>query len=166
MCASRQTRNPMQKHFGVRIVAAFEAAKGLLVLAAGFGLLSVVHKDVRSVAEELVGHLHLNPASRSPRIFLDAAERFSDVRLWLLALFAFAYAALRLVEAYGLWRMRRWAEWVAVASGGIYLPFEIYELAHGASWLKASTFAGNLAIVAYMAYALRASREVKPNAAS
>jgi uncharacterized membrane protein (DUF2068 family) len=71
----------MQKHHGVRVVAVFEAGKGLLVLAAGFGLLSVVHEDLYFVAVELVRHLHLNPANRSPRIFLDAAERMSDVRL-------------------------------------------------------------------------------------
>ena len=148
----------MHKDSGVRIVAAFEAAKGLLVLGAGFGLLTVVHKDVRSVAEELIRHLHLNPASRSPRIFLDAAERFSDARLWLLAVLAFAYAGLRLVEAYGLWRARRWAEWIAVASGAIYMPFEIYELTHGISLLRVGTFVGNIVIVAYMAYALWTSR--------
>jgi uncharacterized membrane protein (DUF2068 family) len=148
----------MQTRNGLRVVAAFEAAKGLLVLAAGFGLLSVLHKDVATVAEELVRHLHLNAASRTPRIFLDAMERLSDVRLWVLAVLAFAYATLRLIEAYGLWRRRRWAEWVAVASGGIYLPFEIYELARGPSWLKASTFAANVVIVLYMTYALRESR--------
>ena len=151
----------MPKDHGVRVVAAFEAAKGLLVLGAGFGLLTIVHKDVRSVAEELIRHLHLNPASRSPRIFLDAAGRLSDAHLWLLAVLAFAYAGLRLVEAYGLWRARRWAEWIAVGSGAIYLPFEAYELARGISWLRACTFVGNLAIVAYIAYTLWHSRGAK-----
>jgi uncharacterized membrane protein (DUF2068 family) len=144
----------MKSHYGVRVVAAFEAAKGVLVLLAGFGLLGVVHRSARELAEELIRHLHLNPASRSPRIFLDAAERFSDIHLWMLAALAFAYAALRLVEAYGLWRVRRWAEWVAVGSGAIYLPFEVWELTRGVSWLKLCTFGANAAIVAYMAYAL------------
>jgi len=145
----------MTNDYGVRVVAAFEAAKGVLVLGAGFGLLTFLHHDLRSVADELIRHLHLNPASRSPRIFLDAVERFEDVRLWMLAAMAFLYATLRLVEAYGLWRVRRWAEWVAVGSGAIYFPFEIWELAHGVSWLKLCTFVGNLAIVAYMAWKLR-----------
>src|SRR5206468_11757911 len=102
-------RGEMHKDSGVRVVAAFEAAKGVLVLFAGCGLLTLLRKDVSSVAEELIRHLHLNPASRTPRIFLDAAERLSDTHLWLLAVLAFVYAGLRLVEAYGLWRARRWA---------------------------------------------------------
>jgi uncharacterized membrane protein (DUF2068 family) len=148
-------RTPLTKRrYGVRIVAGFEAGKGVLVLIAGFGLLGVVHRSLREIAEALIRHLHLNPASRSPRIFLDAAERLSDVHLWVLAVLAFAYAGLRLVEAYGLWRHRRWAEWVAVGSGAIYVPFEVWELARGVTWLRLATFGGNLAIVAYMAYTL------------
>jgi uncharacterized membrane protein (DUF2068 family) len=145
---------------GVRVVAVFEGAKGALVLLAGFGLLSIVHENLQRLAEELVRHYHLNPASAYPRIFLDAAARLSDVRLWLLATLAFAYAALRLAEAYGLWRERRWAEWFAVASGGIYLPIEIYELFQGLSAIKVGTLAVNLGIVLYMGVTLWRSRRV------
>ena len=141
---------PAAHRRGERLVALFEAFKGLLVLAAGFGLLAVLHRDLQQLAEELVGHFHLNPASGTPRIFLELAARVSDVRLWVLALLAFAYASLRLAEAWGLWRGRRWAEWLAVASGAIYVPIEIYELVSGTSWIKAATLAANLAIVAYM----------------
>jgi uncharacterized membrane protein (DUF2068 family) len=141
---------PAAHRRGERLVALFEAFKGLLVLAAGFGLLAVVHQDLQQLAEELVGHFHLNAASGTSRIFLELATRVSDVRLWALALLAFAYASLRLAEAWGLWRGRRWAEWLAVASGAIYVPIEVYELFSGASWIKLATLATNLAIVAYM----------------
>ena len=140
----------------------FEAAKGLLVLIVGFGLLSVVHQDVEQVAEELVGHFHLNPASRYPRIFLDVTSHLSDLRMWLLATFAFCYASLRLAEAYGLWRGRRWAEWLAVASGAIYVPIEFYELFTGVSWIKIATLTANIAIIAYMSRVLWHSREGSP----
>jgi uncharacterized membrane protein (DUF2068 family) len=156
------TRSPR----GERLVALFEALKGLLVLLVGFGLLSVVNEDVGQLAEALVGHFHLNPASRYPRIFLEAALRVSDLRLWVLALLAFAYASLRLVEAYGLWRARRWAEWLAVASGSIYVPIEIYELFSGLSWIKVATLTANLAIVVYMSRVLwRSHTRLAPMAA-
>lgn len=144
----------MQLTKGVRLVAVFEAAKGLLVLLVGFDLLSHVHDDVQQLAEALVGHFHLNPASRYPHVFLQLAEHFSDVRIWLLAGVAFAYTIVRWAEAYGLWYGRRWAEWFAVASGGFYIPIEVYELLHGFSWIKVGTLAMNIAIVAYIAYAL------------
>ena len=144
----------MKSALGMRVVACFEGAKALLVLAAGFGLLTMVHKSVQQVAEELVQHLHLDPASHYPRIFLDVVAHAGNVRLWMLSLFAFTYAALRMLEAYGLWHERRWAEWVAVISGGIYIPFEIYELSLGVSLLKLCTFAVNVVIVSYLSWYL------------
>jgi uncharacterized membrane protein (DUF2068 family) len=143
---------------GIRAVALVEAAKGVLVLLAGFGVLALLHKDAQAVAEELVGHLHLNPASRIPRVFIDLAGHLTDARLWLLAALAMTYSALRFLEAYGLWNARRWAEWLAVASGAIYLPFEIYELGVGVTTLKLATFVLNALVALYMGNVLWTSR--------
>ncbi len=143
---------------GVRVVATFEAAKGGLVLVVGFGLLALVHHDVQAIAEQWVGHFHLNPASRFPRIFLDAAAATTDARLWLFACAALGYAGVRLIEAYGLWHERRWAEWFAVASSGLYMPIELFELWEGVTWVNLSLLMVNGAIVAYMSYALRQTK--------
>jgi uncharacterized membrane protein (DUF2068 family) len=139
---------------GERVVAAFEGAKGILVLLVGFGLLAFVDADTQELAEELVRTLHLNPAKHLPRVFLEAAERTADIRLWVLAAFALSYATLRLAEAYGLWFGKRWAEWVAVLSGSLYVPLEIYALSHRVSWPRVLTLIANVAIVVYIASAL------------
>ncbi|MSR60569.1 MAG: DUF2127 domain-containing protein [Planctomycetaceae bacterium] len=52
--------------------------------------------------------------------------------------------------AYGLWYERRWAEWLGVITGGIYLPVELYELWKGANSFKVVALAVNLGIVAYL----------------
>ncbi len=138
----------------MRAVALFEAAKGILVLLAGLGVLALINRDVQAVAERAVRLSHLNPASHYPRIFIDAASHVTNTRLWFFAAAAAVYALVRGVEAYGLWYERRWAEWFAMIAGGIYLPVEIYELIHRASWLKVALLGTNVAVVAYMAYAL------------
>jgi uncharacterized membrane protein (DUF2068 family) len=139
---------------GLRVVAVFEGAKGGLVLITGLGLLAFLHRDLHDAAEEIVKHLHMNPAHRYPRIFLDAASRVTDAQLWLLALSAFLYAMVRFIEAYGLWHRKLWAAWFGVLSGGIYIPVELFEVAHGLSWAKLTVLSVNLAIVAYLGYAL------------
>jgi len=116
---------------GLRVVSIFEAAKGLLVLLTGFGLLAYIHKDLHFAAERLVRHFHLNPASRYPRIFPDLADHVTDGQLWALALSALLYAVVRFVEAYGLWRQRHWAEWFGLLTGVIYIPLELFEIARG-----------------------------------
>ena len=138
----------------VRAVALFESAKGALVLLAGFGTISLIHHDTQRLAEQLVGHLHLNPAKHYPRILIDAAAHLTDARLWVLAALAAAYGFARFVEAYGLWRVRRWAEWFAAVSGGIYIPFELYELFQGVTWLSLGALVVNVLIVGIMIDAL------------
>lgn len=137
---------------GLRTVATLEAAKGILVMLAGLGLLSLLHHDAQTLAESVVRHLHLNPAREYPRVFIQAATKLTDARLWLLASGAFAYAVVRGVEAYGLWRARGWAEWFAIVSGAIYLPLEVYELIHHATALKAAILLANAGIVGYVGY--------------
>jgi uncharacterized membrane protein (DUF2068 family) len=145
----------------VRFVAYLEAAKGIAVLVGATGLLSLLHKDVVGLATQLVEHAHLNPAAKYPHIFLDAAATLGDSRLLLLAAGAALYAAVRLVEAYGLYFERAWAELLAAVSGAIYVPFEVAGLAHKPSWLGAGLLALNLAVVAVMVRAMLRRRGSK-----
>ena len=132
----------------------FEFAKGALVLVAGLGLLAFVHRDIRDVVEELLEHLHLDPASRVPEIFVALAERVASMDLWLLAIGATVYAAVRIAEGYGLWLDREWAEWLGAVSGLIYVPFELYALAKGVTPLKLATLGINVLVVAVLSDAL------------
>jgi uncharacterized membrane protein (DUF2068 family) len=147
---------------GIRIIALFEAAKGVVVVMAGLGLLALIHRDAQKVAEEIVRHIHLNPARHFPHIFLDAAANATDARLWVLALTAMLYAAIRFAEAYGLWREQLWAEWFGILSGSLYLPVEIYELTVSISAIKVSILAVNLIVVGWLSWVrLRAHGWVK-----
>jgi uncharacterized membrane protein (DUF2068 family) len=149
---------------GLRIVATFEAIKGLLVLSAGFGLLAFIHKDLHLAAEQLVRHLHINPARHYPRIFIDAANQLTDVQLWVMAFSALLYSIVRFVEVFGLWKQRQWAEWFALLTGGIYIPIELFEIIRGVTWPKATVLTVNAAIVIYMVYVLYRSREKRKHA--
>jgi uncharacterized membrane protein (DUF2068 family) len=138
----------------IRVVAIFEAFKGVVVIAAGSGVLLLVHRDLHELAARLVAHAHLNPASKYPAIFIDAVTRLQDMRLTLLALGALAYSTIRFVEAYGLWREKAWAEWLAAVSGAIYVPLEAIELVKHVTALRVSVLLLNLVVVAVMVNAL------------
>lgn len=145
----------MTKLSGVRLIALVEAAKGMLVLLAGFGLLELVHRNIQGLAEEIVQHFHLNPASHYPRIFIEASTHLNDTNLSLLAGAALLYSGLRLCEAYGLWQDQCWAKWLGAVSGVIYIPIELYELLHGVTWAKATLLWVNAICVAYLVQSLR-----------
>jgi len=141
-------------------VASFEAIKGVAVLLAATGLLSLMHRDIYAIATMLIEHAHLNPASRYPQIFLDAAGNLGDSKLLLLALGGAAYASLRLVEAYGLFFERPWAELLAAGSGAIYVPIELIELFRRPGWQGLAFLVLNLVIVAIMVRALFSRRRM------
>lgn len=153
-------------HKALRPIAIFEAFKGAVVLIAGFGLLSFLGRDNEEFAEKIIRHLQLNPTKHYSQIFITAMSRLNDSHLVALAGFAALYAIIRFAEAYGLWYERRWAEWLAALSGGVYLPIEIYELASHATWIKACALIVNLIVVAYMVWLLTGSRRRAAEAAA
>ncbi len=136
-------------------MAIIEAAKGALVLLAGFGLFSLIHRDVQRTVERLVAHAHLNPAAHYPRIFLDMVGQATDLRLRLFAFGAVAYALIRFIEAYGLWSERRWAEWFGALSGGLFIPAELREVLHHGSKAGLAVLIVNVAVVVMLVYGLR-----------
>ena len=144
---------------GLKVAALLEGTKGLLVLLAGFGLLSYLHKDLHHAAAELVRHLHLNPASQYPHVFLDLSAKMQDTGLWALALAAFFYAAIRICEAVGLWLDKRWAEWFGLLTGSIYIPVEIYELTLSVTWPKVTVAVVNAAVIIYLLVHLFINRQ-------
>ena len=150
----------------LRAVASFEFVKGIFVALMGFCALALVHKDVWLIAESLLALLHINTDRHSAQLFLDFADSVTDARLWAAAQIAFAYAALRFTEAYGLWRERTWAEWVALVSGALLLPLEVRELLRGVTLLRCSLFIGNIAVVLYMLYVIISNRRERRMASS
>jgi hypothetical protein len=88
--------------------------------------------------QRLVVDFHLNPASCHLRIFIDALTKADDTTLWMLAISGFIYASLRLCEAVGLWHQRRWAEWLGMVRGGLYVPIKLYALLSGGNLAQAS----------------------------
>lgn len=143
---------------GLRAVASLELAKGLVVLLLGFGAVSLVHRDVWDVAEAVLRLLRINPDRRYAQVFLNLADNVTDAKLWAAAAGAAAYSTLRFFEAYGLWNARVWAEWFALLSGALYVPFEGYELLRRPTLVRLLVLLINLAIVFYMLY-LRISQQ-------
>ena len=153
------SKNLFVKHFGLRGVSLFEAGKGLIGLVVGVWLLTLRHKDLETVAAHLLGFLHqvlhLSPDGHIARSILRGAGRVNHGNLHLWALFAFAYATIRFLEAGGLWLEKEWAEWFALVSGAMYMPYEVFELARHPTPVKWGIVIVNGLIVWYLAWLLK-----------
>jgi uncharacterized membrane protein (DUF2068 family) len=148
----------------LQTVALFELLKGVFVTLMGICALLLVHKDAWLYAESLLAKLHISTDRRFAQMFLDLADNVTDAKLWAAARIAFAYAALRFTEGYGLWKCRAWAEWIALVSGTLLMPLEVRELFRGVTLIRVGLLIGNIAIVLYMLYVILANRRARKNA--
>jgi uncharacterized membrane protein (DUF2068 family) len=132
-------------------VALIEAVKGVAVLLLMF-LIFAVHSQLEDIAENLLYHLHMDPDKRAAQAFLHAASKLSDTRLLTIAAMAVSYSTVRFIESWGLWHRRVWAEWFALLSGGLYLPWEVAKLVEHQTTMHVLILLGNLIVVGYMLY--------------
>jgi uncharacterized membrane protein (DUF2068 family) len=149
------------RHFGLRGIAILEAGKGLLALGVGIWFLTLLHKDMNTVAEHLLHVLHrvfhITPDHYLYRWLLDRLGGVTPKDLALGFSLAMGYMVIRFVEGAGLWMEKEWAEWFALVSASLYVPVEIYELVRHPTWIKLGILVINLLIVLYLAWLLRDS---------
>jgi uncharacterized membrane protein (DUF2068 family) len=86
---------------------------------------------------------------------LNKVFAMSATKLYVLGLLAFGYTALLLIECFGLWGAKRWAEYLTIVETGLLIPYEIYELVGSVTVFKVGAFIVNVAIVLYLAIAHR-----------
>ncbi|WP_457098163.1 DUF2127 domain-containing protein [Lysobacter sp. P5_B9] len=131
-------------HPGLHVIAIFEAAKGLLALVAASGLEILGPAPLQRWLHELINRFQLDPHH-------GAIDWLSHVinpgSVHLAAAIGFGYAALRFVEAWGLWRVRRWGSWLGCISAAVYLPLDVYALVQHPGWLAVTVLVVNLIVV-------------------
>ena len=75
--------------------------------------------------------------------------------LYIAGALVAAYGALEATEMVGLWRGRRWAEYLTFLATFVFIPYEVWELTRTVSWLKILTLVINVAIAVYLLLAKR-----------
>lgn len=133
------------------LIAIFKLAKAIALIAAGVGVFRLLNPAVAQRVESWLAQIQLAPGRRI-LAFLDGANAEKIEGLGLLA---FGYALLFLIEGTGLLLRKRWAEWFTIIVTGSLLPFEIYELAKGASAAKIAAIVINAAVVVYLVIRVR-----------
>ena len=118
--------------------------------------------SVRGWADDLLAELQRAVANSGRagghRVLVEELDRLADLRrgeLWAVFLASAAYAVLESVESVGLWRGRRWAEYLTVVATAGLLPLEVHELLTRPSALKAVALVVNLAILVWLVWAKR-----------
>ena len=148
-----------RERVGLELVAAYSFVKAAALTAAGFGALGLLNGRVAEAANNWLEGLALRHESRFAGRMADHLLPYLDQvtgrHLIEIAAGAFFFAAVYVVEGVGLWRCRRWAEYLTLGVSASFLPFELIAIAHRASVPLVVTFVLNVAVVAFLAWQLR-----------
>ncbi len=128
------------------------AAVGLLVLRLD---LPVLQDQARQLTRGGTGGIAGPGQTASRDVIVRQLQRILQLHrgtLGVLVASAAVYCVLEGIEAVGLWRERRWAEYLtAVATAG-FLPFELKELATRVTAFKVGALILNLVVLAYLVW--------------
>jgi uncharacterized membrane protein (DUF2068 family) len=150
-----EARDPRRSRRVIRVIAAERFLRGLLLIGAGAYLLTHLGSDFGRIADHLARLVELDTHRPWVRHLIAKLHRLHAGTLVITGIAALGYGVLELVEGVGLWLDQLWAEFLTVIATSLLVPFEIYELIHKPSLLKAAGIVVNIAIVAYLAHALR-----------
>jgi uncharacterized membrane protein (DUF2068 family) len=137
-------------------IAAERAFRAVVLLIVGAALLSHPHANWADEATRAGRHLGMDPSGNWIRKIIEKLRRLEGRQEVLFGVVALAYGVLEATEAYGLWRRRRWGEWLTVLATSLLIVPEVWELTKGTTPLKVGALVANVLIVAYLVWRLRA----------
>jgi len=135
----------------LRFIILEKAFIGLLFISLSIGTLSLIDRDLVLIGRKIVAYLNLDTDNTYITLALQKLGLISNKLIVGISIGGFAYAMLNLVEAYGLHRRLRWAEWLTVVATGLLIPFEVYEVYHRFTPVRVGALVLNVAIVVYLA---------------
>jgi uncharacterized membrane protein (DUF2068 family) len=142
----------------LRLIAAERAFRAVVLFVVGIALLTHPHTDWAAEVTRFAEHLGLNPNSDWIHRLINDIRHISATEDVVFGTIAVGYAVLEGTEAYGLWRRRRWAEWLTVIATSLLLIPELWALTKSITPLKLGGLIVNLLVVAYLLRRLRRTR--------
>lgn len=150
---------------GLELIAIFKLLKATGLILGGLGALGLLSGSRLDAVEDWLSQFALNEGHRlmSSLAFRGIAllERATPRQLIVTAIGSFLYAAVFLVEGIGLWRCKRWAEYMTVGVTASLLPLELYAYAKHATALKLGAIILNVLVVIYLVWQLKMTKAVE-----
>jgi uncharacterized membrane protein (DUF2068 family) len=139
----------------VRCVVLLLVAAGVLKVRGSRSRLQQAFEQDLPLIRPLANQIGWNPDnSKIIRHIAHAFALSSSMLAWISIGLA-AYALIELVEAVGLWLMRRWGEYFAVIATSVFLPLEVYELTEKLTALRLVAFSVNIIAVIWLLWSKR-----------
>jgi uncharacterized membrane protein (DUF2068 family) len=135
---------------GLRAVIFGALAVAILRFSTSRLSIEAAYDQMLPVLRSLLRELGFNVNHSKLLGLIQHAFRLTPHTLTLLALAAGAYAVIEVIEAVGLWLLKRWGEYFAMIATSVGIPYEIYDLTAKVTVLRVVAFVINVALVVYL----------------
>ncbi|HEX8911179.1 MAG TPA: DUF2127 domain-containing protein [Humisphaera sp.] len=143
------------------LIAALKVCKAVALLVVAVWLLRAAVREEREPSPPWSEQVRPDPRHRILRTLAERVHRLPPATLEELSAGTVLYAGLYATEGYGLFRRRRWAEWLTVVTTAGLIPVELYESVHRPGWLRVGALVVNVLAAAYLVYRLRRDQAAK-----
>lgn len=139
----------------IRAIALERGFRAIVLVGIGIVLMTHAHTDWGHTINVVARQLGFDPSRNGVQKLIDKVEAISPTKYFFFGAVAVGYGILEGVEGYGLWRRRRWAEYLTVIATCLLFIPEIDELAKRVTALKVAALIVNVVIVGYLVWRLR-----------
>jgi uncharacterized membrane protein (DUF2068 family) len=148
----------------LRLLAVERGIRGVLLLLLAYGIyafdgsrhaLRQVFDTYLPLLRPVADRLGIDLETAGPVRLIEKALNAQHTTLLMVSAGVLAYGVLELVEAVGLWLMRRWGEYVAVVGTAVFIPLEVYEIVERLTWLRLVALLLNVFAVVYILWTKR-----------
>jgi len=146
---------------GLMAIGVMKLLKGLTLLIAGIGVLSLLHRDAAETVKHWIEYIRIDPHDRLIDHFLERVAGVSHRTLRRLGVGTLLYSAVFCTEGVGLLMAKHWAEYMTAGVTTSFLPIEAYELIVHPSIVKAIVILLNIAVVVYLVLEIRRERALR-----
>ena len=141
-----------RKHTGfLKFIIAYKTLLGAVEVALSISLFKFIGRNLGLEFTRLAISLNLDIENRVISALIKQAGMIGNGMALSITLAVFVIGALNIIEAWGLHRRQRWAEWLTVVATALLIPFEAYEVYRKITVFKLLILALNIGIVYYLA---------------
>jgi uncharacterized membrane protein (DUF2068 family) len=148
----------------LRLLSVERLIRGLIVLLGAYavfrfrdsrGTVQKAFTEDLPAVETLAEKFHWNIANSSTIATIQRIIQTDTKTLAWVSVGLLVYGILQLIEATGLWLLKRWGEYFAAVATALFIPLEVYEITEKVTWIRIGALLINIGAVVYLVYTKR-----------
>jgi len=135
----------------LRLIIAYKAIWGVSEVLISIAFYRLISVNSDEPFRALALSMRFDPDNGLVSYFIEHADSIDTNLLYMFAGVIFVLGSTNAIEAWGLHKRQRWAEWLTVIATALLIPYEAYHVLTSFGFIKLAILVINALIVYYLA---------------